>query len=70
MGCMSNFAVLLSAVHELPKNEAYKLCVIAGEMIKRRYLPVDDMVVEKPEPGTQPIISRSIGGYIIDAVYF
>ena len=58
------FRCTIVAVQEVPKEEAYKYGVIAGEMIKDDLYRVDDMV-EKPEPKDAPSNLAVIGRYIL-----
>ncbi|EPA8591383.1 UTP--glucose-1-phosphate uridylyltransferase GalU [Vibrio parahaemolyticus] len=58
------FRCSIVAVEEVPRSQAHKYGVIAGEVIKDDLLRVDDMV-EKPEPGTEPSNLAIIGRYIL-----
>ncbi|HCE2439737.1 TPA: UTP--glucose-1-phosphate uridylyltransferase GalU [Vibrio parahaemolyticus] len=58
------FRCSIVAVEEVPRAQAHKYGVIAGEVIKDDLLRVDDMV-EKPDPGTEPSNLAIIGRYIL-----
>jgi UTP--glucose-1-phosphate uridylyltransferase len=58
------FRCCIIAVQEVPRTEAHKYGVIAGEVLKDGLLRVFDMV-EKPEIGTEPSNLAIIGRYIL-----
>jgi UTP--glucose-1-phosphate uridylyltransferase len=58
------FRCSIVAVQEVPKEDAHKYGVIAGEAIRDDLLRINDMV-EKPAPGTEPSNLAIIGRYIL-----
>ncbi|MGF1772516.1 UTP--glucose-1-phosphate uridylyltransferase GalU [Vibrio wakamikoensis] len=63
-GLYNQFRCSIVAVQEVPKDQAHKYGVIAGDAIRDDLLRVTDMV-EKPAPGTEPSNLAIIGRYIL-----
>jgi len=65
MVCLyKQFRCSIVAVQEVPREDAHKYGVIAGEAIRDDLLRINDMV-EKPAPGTEPSNLAIIGRYIL-----
>jgi UTP--glucose-1-phosphate uridylyltransferase len=64
VGLYKQFRCSIVAVEEVPKDQAHKYGVIAGEPLSENLIRVTDMV-EKPPEGTAPSNLAIIGRYIL-----